>query len=220
MIRRLALLGGLCAGLGVSPLPAAGPFRFDELARVARVGAFSLSPDGRWIACAVATADLEENRMRSAVWMVPSSGGEARKMTLGEKRDSDPKFSPDGKKLAFLSNRDGGSQIWVLDLSGGEPQKKTSFPTEINAYKWSPDGNWFVVTSDVLPDCADVACLGAAADQVFPGRIELFVNVLQTFRSHRLHSHQRTLDVGRVHGIEELGVFRGLHGDLSKEDRV
>ena len=159
MIRRLSLLGALCASLTAVPILAAAPFRFDELVRVARVGAFSVSPDGRFLACAVATADVEENRMRSGIWMLPAAGGEARKMTSGEKHDSDPKFSPDGTKLAFLSNRDGGSQIWVLDLSGGEPQKKTSFPTEISAYKWSPDGNWFVATSDVFPDCSDVRCL-------------------------------------------------------------
>ena len=67
--------------------------------------------------------------------------------------------------MAFLSNRDGGSQIWLLDLSGGEPRKVTSFPTEINDYKWSPDGRWFVVTSDVFPDCADVACLGRRVEE-------------------------------------------------------
>ena len=159
MLRRLSVLGSVCAALTAMPIAAQTLFRFDELARVARVGAFSVSPDGRSLACAVGIADLEENRMRSAIWMVPAAGGEARKMTSGEKRDSDPKFSPDGKKLAFLSNRDGGSQIWVLDLAGGEPQKKTSLPTEVNAYKWSPDGNWFVATSDVFPECSDAACL-------------------------------------------------------------
>src|ERR1700737_4702361 len=159
MLRRLFLLGSVCAVLTAVPIVAQTPFRFDELARVARVGAFSVSPDGRLLACAVGSTDLEENRMRSAIWMVPAAGGQSRKMTSGEKRDSDPKFSPDGKNLAFLSNRDGGSQIWVLDLAGGEPQKKTSLPTEINAYKWSPDGNWFVATSDVFPEGSDAAAL-------------------------------------------------------------
>ena len=79
-------------------------------------------------------------------------------MTSGEKRDSDPKFSPDGGRLAFLSNREGGSQIWVMDLAGGDPVKATVFPTEVNGYGWSPDGKWFLFTSDVFPDCADAAC--------------------------------------------------------------
>ncbi len=135
------------------------PFRFEQLAAVKRLSAFSLSPDGQWVAYAVTTPDVEENRSRSAIWLKSAARGPARKLTAGEKRDSDPKFSPDGKKLAFLSNRDGSSQIYLLDLAGGEAQKATSFPTEVNAFKWSPDGKWFVFTSDVFPDCADAGCL-------------------------------------------------------------
>src|SRR5215831_2888438 len=135
------------------------PFRFDQLARVARVGHFSLSPDGRLLAVAVAAADLDENRLRSAIWLVPASGGPARRLTSGEKNDSEPRFSPDGKEIAFLSERESGSQIWVLDLAGGEPRKATAFPTDVNAFKWSPDGRSFVFTSDVFPDCPDTACL-------------------------------------------------------------
>jgi len=134
------------------------PFRFDELASVRRVGSFSLSPDGQWVAYSVGTPDVEENRTRTGIWIQPVAGGEARKLTSGEKRDSDPKFSPDGKRLAFLSNRDGGSQVYVLDLAGGEPVKASAFPREVSGFRWSPDGGFFVFTSDVFPDCADAAC--------------------------------------------------------------
>jgi dipeptidyl aminopeptidase/acylaminoacyl peptidase len=149
-----ALLLALCAAASF-----AVPFRFDELARAGRVGGFSLSPDGQWIAYAVGTPIPDENRTASAIWLAPASGGPARRLTTGDKRDSDPAFSPDGKRIAFLSNREGGSQIWLLDLSGGEPRRATSFPTEVNGYRWSPDGSTFVIVSDVFPDCTDTACL-------------------------------------------------------------
>lgn len=135
------------------------PFRFEELAKAERIGGFNLSPDGRWIAYAVGTPVVSENRTKSAIWLAPVGPGAPRRLTSGEKRDSDPLFSPDGRRVAFLSNRDGSSQIWTVDLSGGESAKATSFPTEVSGFRWSPDGRWFVIVSEVFPDCADVACL-------------------------------------------------------------
>jgi dipeptidyl aminopeptidase/acylaminoacyl peptidase len=155
---RVAILCGVAA-VASNAGAAERPLRFEEMAKLRRLGAFSVSPDGRRVAFAVSTPDVEANASRSAIWIVDSGGGEPRRLTSGEKRDSDPRFSPDGRRLAFLSNREGGSQIWVLELSGGDPTKATSFPTEIGGFTWSPDGKWFVVTSDVFPDCADAACL-------------------------------------------------------------
>jgi dipeptidyl aminopeptidase/acylaminoacyl peptidase len=152
--------------LAASPAPtgAAGrPFRFEELARTERIGGLDVSPDGKWIVYSVGIPVIAENRVKSAIWLAPTAAGAPRPLTSGDKRDSDPAFSPDGRRVAFLSNRDGSSQIWTIDLSGGEPSKATSFPTEVNGFKWSPDGKWFVITSDVFPDCTDVECLGSRA---------------------------------------------------------
>ncbi len=151
------------------------PLRFEELAKLDRLGSFSVSPDGRQVAFAVATPDVEANTSHGAIWIMPSAGGEARRLTRSERHDGDPKFSPDGRRLAFLSDRDGGQQIWVLDLSGGDPVRATSFPTEISDYTWSPDGRWFLASSDVFPECADTACLERTrqrrADAKVRGRI-------------------------------------------------
>src|SRR5450631_4060318 len=159
-LMRFFRLAAVClAAVAPAVLAADRPVRFEELAKIRRVGGFSVSPDGRAVAYGVSTPDVEANSSRSAIWVVPAVGGDAQRMTAGEKRDSDPKYSPDGRELAFLSNRDGSSQIWVMDLSGGDPVKATAFPTEVNGYSWSPDGKWFIFASDVFPDCADTACL-------------------------------------------------------------
>jgi dipeptidyl aminopeptidase/acylaminoacyl peptidase len=160
---KLVRLAVLCA-LASAPVLAASPkpIRFEESARIRRVGGFSVSPDGRRVAYAVSTPDVDANTSRSAIWMVSlsdSGAGEPRRMTSGEKRDWDPRFSPDGQRLAFLSDRGGSSQVWVLDLSGGDPVQATSFPTQVNGFTWTPDGRSFVISSDVFPDCTDTACL-------------------------------------------------------------
>jgi dipeptidyl aminopeptidase/acylaminoacyl peptidase len=154
-------LVSLTVGLFVagSSLAQQRPLRFEELAKLDRLGNFSVSPDGRQVAFATATPDVDANTTHDAIWIVPAAGGEARRLTRSERHDGDPKFSPDGRRLAFLSDRDGTQQIWVIDLSGGDPVKATSFPTEVSDYTWSPDGRWFLVSSDVFPECADTACL-------------------------------------------------------------
>src|SRR5262249_54411074 len=137
---------GICVAACVAALsgvaaaaPGGRPFRFDELASVRRVGGYSVSPDGRWVAYSAGIADVENNRVLSGLWIQAVSGGEPRKLTAGDKRDSDPKFSPDGKRLAFLSDRDGASQIFVIDPAGGEAVRAASFPADINNFNWSPD---------------------------------------------------------------------------------
>ncbi|MGE5414118.1 MAG: prolyl oligopeptidase family serine peptidase [Syntrophomonadaceae bacterium] len=164
----LCLAGAAAAGTG-------RPLRFEEMAKFSRVGHLSVSPDGRQVAFGVATPDVAANTSWGAVWIVPAAGGEPRRVTAGDHHDGDPKFSPDGRRLAFVSDRNGGSQIWVLDLAGGDPAAATSFPTDVSDYTWSPDGKWFLISSDVYPECADTACLARVrkerADAKVRGRV-------------------------------------------------
>jgi dipeptidyl aminopeptidase/acylaminoacyl peptidase len=161
---RLAVVCSLVTAPGL--LAAPKPLRFEESAKILRVGGFTVSPDGRRVAYAVSTPDVAANASRSAIWMVSlddssrePGGAQPRRVTAGEKQDTDPRFSPDGRRLAFLSNRGGSSQIWLMDFAGGDPVQATTFPTEVNGFTWSPDGKWFIVASDVFPDCTDIACL-------------------------------------------------------------
>jgi dipeptidyl aminopeptidase/acylaminoacyl peptidase len=108
-----------------------------------------LSPDGRLIAYVVTRIDREESAYRSAIWVVPVDGSEEpRQFTSGERRDGSPRWSPDGKWLAFTSNRDGDEeekakgQLYVAPADGGgEPRKLTDGDESVEAFAWSPDSS-------------------------------------------------------------------------------
>jgi dipeptidyl aminopeptidase/acylaminoacyl peptidase len=135
------------------------PFTFDDMARLRRLGDFDVSRDGKWVVYAVTRAEVDENRTSSALWLQPiDRSAPARQITAGTKKDREPRFSPDGRRVAFVSDRDGTPQIYILDLGGGEPSKLTSFVEGFGAPIWSPDGKFLVAASEVWADCKDEAC--------------------------------------------------------------
>src|SRR6516165_1268525 len=81
------------------------PLRFEEMVQLGRLGGFSVSPDGSRVAYAVGVPDVDANTTRSQIWLVSIGGGAPHRLTDGEK-DSEPSFSPDGRRLAFLSERE------------------------------------------------------------------------------------------------------------------
>jgi dipeptidyl aminopeptidase/acylaminoacyl peptidase len=105
-----------------------------------------LSPDGRLIAYVVARVDRDEIAYRSAIWVVPVDGSEEpRQLTSGERRDLSPRWSPDGRWLAFASDRDGEeeekakAQLYVMPADGGDARKLTGGDESVEAIAWSPD---------------------------------------------------------------------------------
>jgi dipeptidyl aminopeptidase/acylaminoacyl peptidase len=157
-----ALLVAASAIVAYAQAGAAPRFTVEELLKLRRVSDPQLSPDGRSVAYVVMDVSLEKNARASHVWLVPVSGGEPVSVARSEKTEDTPRWSPDGKKLAFVSTRDGSSQVWVVDVGPGnaigEPKKLTSIATEASGVRWSPDGRWIAFTSDVYPECADAAC--------------------------------------------------------------
>lgn len=100
-----------------------------------------ISPDGRLVAFVVETKDPDANEVRSRIWLVEAEAGAApRPLTAGNTQDSQPRWSPDGKTLGFVSNRGGTRQIWLLSLGGGDPRPLTSHPIGAREPVWAPDG--------------------------------------------------------------------------------
>jgi dipeptidyl aminopeptidase/acylaminoacyl peptidase len=113
----------------------------EDIYRLRSVSDPRLSPDGTRVAFVVTQADEASNDYRSAIWIVPSDGSaEPSRFTWSNKRDMSPRWSPDGRSLAFVSNREGKApQLYVAPLDGGEARRVTDLVEGAAAAAWSPD---------------------------------------------------------------------------------
>ena len=138
--------------------PATHAITFDEFINLKRVSDMQLSPDGKMIAYVVTVNNKEENTRNSDIWLISVDGKVLRQLTNSPKADNTPRWSPDGKKIAFISTRSGSPQIWMIKLDGGEASKITDISTGASGIVWSPDGKYLAFASEVYPDCADDEC--------------------------------------------------------------
>jgi dipeptidyl aminopeptidase/acylaminoacyl peptidase len=119
--------------------------RPEDVYALTSVGDPRISPDGTLVAYIVNWIDREENGYRSAVWVAPLDGSEEpTQLTSGTRSDSSPRWSPDGRWLAFVSNRDGETEtahgeLYVLPANGGEPRRLTQGKEGVESIAWSPD---------------------------------------------------------------------------------
>jgi dipeptidyl aminopeptidase/acylaminoacyl peptidase len=157
MKRTPAVLACLLALLVPAAVLAEGkrPMTVDDLFRFKRVADPQISPDGKLVAYALTTVDLGGNKTSSDIWLAPTSKGEPRQLTNSGKKDKHPRWSPDGKRLLFESNRSGDNQLWVIDLDGGEAKQLTTVSTEAGNGLWSPDGKTIAFVSAVWPEYSD-----------------------------------------------------------------
>ena len=130
--------------------PAKHGMTLDDLTRLLRVGAPQVSPDGQWVAYTVAQVDPEDDKTVTHLWMVSWDGAQDIQLTFGKDSASGPRWSPDGRYLAFTSGRDGGpakgSQVWLLDRRGGEAQQLTNVKQDLGGFRWSPDSKQLLLT--------------------------------------------------------------------------
>ena len=111
------------------------------------VGGAEISPDGRYVAYLVTQADWDENDFVSQIWVAVTATGQNYQLTSGKKSSLSPKWSPDSKRLAFISDREGKRQIYLISPTGGEAAQVTTEENGVGAMTWSPSSDAIAYTS-------------------------------------------------------------------------
>ena len=153
MIRITAAVGLIVLSLSPAAVAQKRAFTLEDVFRGRTVGEVQVSPDGARAAYTVATNDLSRAKRTTQIWLVELASGQTRALTSGTATDHSPRFSPDGKSLAFVSTRDGDANIYLIALDGGESRPVTHISTGVSDPLWSPDGKWIAFSTDVYPEC-------------------------------------------------------------------
>jgi dipeptidyl aminopeptidase/acylaminoacyl peptidase len=143
----------------VSVLAQPRAIEMEDMFRLKRVSDPQIAPDGKGLAYVVTEVMKSENRLNSDIWWVavaspggPQADAAPRKLTNSPQHDRHPRWSPDGRWIAFESTRDGTPQIFLLSANGGEARKLTTLFSGASQPQWAPDGKSMAFVSAVFPE--------------------------------------------------------------------
>jgi len=161
------------------------PFTFEDMMKLKRVGEPEVSPDGKWVLFSVVDVSLEANTKTPHIWIVPTAGGGSneKEREIIADRDADrPRWAPDGKRFAFISTKEQGSQVWTarFDSASGTVTgvyRLTAIATEAGGELWSPDGKTILFTSDVYPECdgAEALCNAKKVSEAEASKVKALI---------------------------------------------
>src|SRR5215510_362319 len=215
MRRVIALIAILMFCLSLAPAKEtqqARAFSIDDLLKVRRVADPQLSPNGRWIAFTIADTDKTANRRITQIYVISIDGGEPRALTAEKDSSHSPRWSPDGRRLAFVSARGGESQIWTMDFSNSEAgvlKKVSSISTGADSPVWSPDGKWIAFTSEIYPECNNDECNKKEAEKLATSKVKAKI------ANQLLYRHWNTWKDGKRSHIFVVSSEGGEARDLT-----
>ncbi len=158
-----ALVIAMVAVLSAGDARAQRAVEVGDLVRVKAVSDPQLSPDGAWVAYSVGTADTATDERQSDLWMASWDGASQVRLTWSDESEHTPRWSPDGRRLAFLSARGDprdADQLWLLDRAGGEARRVSDLAGGISDFAWAPDGRRIALIAgdpdpNVIPEGRD-----------------------------------------------------------------
>jgi dipeptidyl aminopeptidase/acylaminoacyl peptidase len=128
------------------------PFAVQDLYLHSKVMEADGTRTGDVVARTVRSVDRESNKYISCIWQFSADGAQGKQLTHGPGLDNSPQWSPDGKRLAFLSSRSGSTQVHLIERDGGEARQAGNFASGVSDLRWTPDGKSLLVTAAVPTD--------------------------------------------------------------------
>src|SRR6266545_93220 len=165
---RVLLASSMCVVLWTMVHAAAGrSMTIGDLITAVRVSEPQLSPDGRVVAYVRTVTNADTGKRNADIWVVPSDGSAAPKLLIGgEPSELTPTHAPDGKRLAFISTRNGTPQVFIASAGGTDVKQLTKLAMGAQTpMVLSPDGTRVAFVSDVYPECTDEACNARRAEE-------------------------------------------------------
>jgi dipeptidyl aminopeptidase/acylaminoacyl peptidase len=192
------------------------PFTFEDMMSLKRVGGPIVSPDGKWVLFSVIDVDLAANKKTPHAWVAATAGGPAREIIADQDADR-PRWAPDGKRFAFVSNQESGSQIWIADFDATagnvtRVHRLTAIVTQAEGELWSPDGKNILFVSSVYPECPDEDCNQRKLEESSHSMVKAMIF------NHLLYRHWNSYKGNRRSHLLTIPAEGGPSRDLTPGD--
>ncbi|MFQ5741124.1 MAG: S9 family peptidase [Acidobacteriota bacterium] len=196
----------------VAEAPSHHPFGVQDMLSMQRISDPQVSPQGTRIVFVLSTTDLKANRGRTDLWLIGADGSGLHRLTTHQASDFNPRWSPDGQRIWFLSTRSGSSQIWAISPAGGEAVQVSDLPLDAANLVAAPDGARLAFTMEVYPDCRTLECTTQRLEKKSAGTAydSLFIRHWDTWKDGR-RSHLFVIPSG---GGKPVELTAGMKADV------